>query len=269
MDALSTAVRMWCLHELMKLLHVSATLWTIISAVIVATAALRPAHTVTIAALTVRLVDTVMLIPMCWDSFYWCLQTDAALLTLLLMEGARQTDARRAALATWWADLVRQQLSIFYVAAGFWKCNTSFLDPRTSCAPIFVLTLAKFLGVPPPGSLAPLVARAAPAAVVTGEMAIGVLLLSSRPRLARLGVGLALCLHLGILLTPPPNNATPFSVACVVRLLITQPFCLSAALNELATTRVLLDSNPNRALLDSNTDSAQLNTRPPLWGVKL
>ena len=44
----------------------------------------------------------------------------------------------------------------------------------------------------------------------------------SEPSLLRLGVCLALLLHLGISLTPSPNNATPFSLAMAARLLVTQ-----------------------------------------------
>ena len=47
---------------------------------------------------------------------------------------------------SWLAQLVngrstfgRLQLSLFYASAAWWKLNTSFLDPRTSCAPMFFL----------------------------------------------------------------------------------------------------------------------------------
>ena len=33
-------------------------------------------------------------------------------------------------------------MGIFYVAAGFWKANTSFVDVRVSCAPILTASLA-------------------------------------------------------------------------------------------------------------------------------
>ena len=105
-------------------------------------------------------------------------------------------------------------------------------QPATSCAPVFVLTLLPTLGITPAAHLAQLIARASPVITILGEAAIGVLLLLPSRRLARYAVGLALLLHLGIALTPPPNNAVPFSLKCVVRLIITHPFGVSAALGE-------------------------------------
>ena len=52
---------------------------------------------------------------------------------------------------------------------------------------------------------AELIARLAPAVTIFGETAIALLFLTKRT--ARLGVALALLLHLGIALTPPPIPA--------------------------------------------------------------
>ena len=114
--------------------------------------------------------------PFCWDSIYWCLQIDGGMLLLLLVCGLA---ADRAALAAWWATTARMQLTLFYAASAFWKLNTSFLDHRFSCAPIyFVQLLVGYL----PGSvvtpeLASGVVRLAPCLIVVGESVIGASLL--------------------------------------------------------------------------------------------
>ena len=248
----AAAVRAWCAHEGLKLFFVPASpAWLAICTLLVGAAAAQPSAETLALALLVRLADMVARMPVIWDSWYWCLQIDGGLLVLLLrylIVGSGKSakpewwaDAQKAArtdcesMASWWATTARLQLACFYLAAGFWKINTSFLDPRTSCAPIFTLTLLPAVGLAPPPSLAPLVARASPLMTIVGEMAIGVLLLLPSRTLVRAGTLLALVLHLGIALTPSPNNATPFSLACAVRLVITQSRGAALALDELAT----------------------------------
>ena len=235
----AAASRAWCLHEAMKLALIPGDpYWKGLCWLLVMAAAARPAPQTVMLALLVRVTDTLSLMPIMWDSYYWCLQLDGGLLVALahLSIGRRALQlADTAALAEWWANTARVQLSLFYLASGFWKINSSFFEPATSCAPIFVLTLLSSLGFVPPPELAALIAKSAPTVTILGEFSIGVLLLggSSKPRLARCGVALALFLHLGIALTPPPNNATPFSLTCAVRLLVTQSSGVAMALDEL------------------------------------
>ena len=115
-----------------------------------------------------------------------------------------------------------------------WKVNTSFLDHRYSCAPLFFASImAAYL---PPyiatSHVTASVIRAAPMTIVCGELAIaGALLLAAWGRCrgvfastcCKVGVVLALCLHLGIALTPPPNNVGAFSVIMAVRLVFFAP----------------------------------------------
>jgi hypothetical protein len=177
--------------------------------------------------------------PVMWDSYYWCLQVDGGLLLcvgyLALVRGL-SADSHADSLAAWWATTARQQLAIFYLAAGVWKVNTSFLDARTSCAPIFVLTLLQTLGYTPPPLRASQLALLAPGVTILGELTIGILLLLPSRAAVRIGVLSALLLHLGIALTPPPNNATPFSLTCVVRLLITESAAVARAWNEMGAS---------------------------------
>lgn len=218
-DALAAAFRVFALHELMKLCFApNVTPWVVACAIALLYAAYTPSQTAMALALTLRIADTCTMMPFCWDSFYWCIQVDTAgLLYIVTAAGAS-----RPSIAAAWADSARPQLALFYLAAAFWKINTSFLDARTSCAPMFFLTLLPTLGWTPSHTFASLIRDAAPLMTIVGEASIGVLLLAPSKRIQRLGVVVALLLHMGISLTPSPNNATPFSLACVVRLLYTQ-----------------------------------------------
>mmetsp|Transcript_13047 Transcript_13047/g.43418 ORF Transcript_13047/g.43418 Transcript_13047/m.43418 type:complete len:262 (+) Transcript_13047:30-815(+) len=131
-STLDTAFRLWCLHEALKLLHEPTwSPWVLACGVAVAAAAVAPRQPLVALALTLRLCDTAMLMPFCWDSFYWCFQIDGGLLLLLLCAASADRDA----VARSWAEICRLQLSLFYASAAWWKLNTSFLDPRTSPQP--------------------------------------------------------------------------------------------------------------------------------------
>ena len=240
MRAFAIATRAWCLHEALKLWYIPASpLWKTLSWLIVLASSARPAPKTFALALVVRLADTLSIMPVMWDSYYWCLQVDGGLLLcvgyLALVRGLL-ADSHADSLAAWWATTARQQLAIFYLAAGVWKVNTSFLDARTSCAPIFVLTLLQTLGYTPPPLRASQLALLAPGVTILGELTIGILLLLPSRAAVRIGVLSALLLHLGIALAPPPNNATPFSLTCVVRLLITESAAVARAWDELGAS---------------------------------
>jgi hypothetical protein len=128
------------------------------------------------------------------------------------------------------ASATRGQLALLYLAAGMWKLNSSFLHPGYSCASVFAAQLADKYW---PESLlaessviyldtvATAAVAVAPTATVMVELAIGILL--AVPRTRRVGIVLALLLHLGIVLTPPPNGATNFAVGCAVRMFLFMP----------------------------------------------
>ena len=231
-------MRVWTVYELLMLFfmevvpHGQPTPWAIISYSMLLAMCVYPSRSNIALALVLRLYDTWSHIPVVFDMYYWCLQTDAGLLFLLLLAPA---SASRASLATWWARMVRVQLGLFYGAAAYWKLNTSFMTPRVSCAPMFFLTLLPTLGFTPSPGAAYFISQAAPAATILGEASIAFFMLNPSPKLVRLGIVLALVLHLGIAMTPPPNNATPFSVVCIIRLLVTESEGLAAAVEELYT----------------------------------
>lgn len=135
------------------------------------------------------------------------------------------------------ARTVRWQLVCFYGSAALLKLNSSFLDPRYSCASIY---MAQLLG----GYLAPslaqsagavLAVRTAPCVVVAGELLLTTSLALAAAhgggdapgRLGRAAAGLAVLLavllHFGIAMTPPPNNIGAFSVIMAVRLFLVAP----------------------------------------------
>ena len=234
-DPLSVAVRVFAFHECLKLLYGTGlifgapqiTAWHVLCTVALAVMAYQPSVGACAVALSLRLIDTIMLMPFCWDSFYWCFQIDGAGLAFIL---TLSSSLSRGDIAHLWSQTARIQLALFYLAAAYWKINPSFLDPATSCSTIFFLTLLPTLGLTPSPTLAALIRDTAPLLTILGEASIGLLLLAPSTKLQRLGVVVALSLHLGIALTPSPNNATPFSLACVVRLLITESHGFALAL---------------------------------------
>eukprot|EP00435_Cladocopium_sp_Y103_P039438 s1307_g10.t1 len=143
--------------------------------------------------------------PFVWDHECW-----AALTELSFLVAPRH----------FWR-LARGQLLLLYASAAWWKLNTSFLDPRTSCSTVILIQL---LSAYAPSEhlaqhFAPVVARWAPLLGLGGEATIALLLLCW----PRLGVLSALAFHLLVLLCPAPNFAGGFSVCCAARLLLLLP----------------------------------------------
>ena len=168
-------------------------------------------------------------VPFSWDSEYWCAQTDISVVLFLLL--APSSDSL--------GDAIRLQMGIFYLGAGLWKLNTAFLNPTSSCASIYVAQLLDALvptGWEPSATLATLAIRAAPAMTVLGETSIGYLLLLPSRSLRRTGILLAVTLHLGIALTPPPNNIAEYGVIALIRLAWAIPEATASALNEMRST---------------------------------
>ena len=133
----------------------------------------------------------------------------------------------RASLFAAASSLIQEQMGLLYVAAGFWKLNSSFLSPRHSCAPVFLLQLfADILtprGLELPAVLASALGQMAPLMVLVGELSLGVLLLLPSRTLNRLGVALALLFHTAVAVCPPPNNVAIFSMLCASRLVLALP----------------------------------------------
>ncbi len=173
----------------------------------------HPTPTWLAVAHAVKLLLFVGRLPFVWDHEWWATLNEAALVVAVLAQ--KQQGAARAFFRG-----ARHQLIVLYTSAAFWKLNTSFLNPSTSCATV-ILTQQLAAYAPPSlaHAAAPMVAAAAPWLAVAVEALIPILL-----RLApRAGVALATLFHALVLLTPAPNYAGGFSVSCVARLLLALP----------------------------------------------
>lgn len=204
--------------------------WFIFEMVLWVAVLVRPTRaTVTLSMLT-RVAQYRMQSPFIWESCHWADATElafVAVLQLCPLEAAVHEAA----------GLVRTMMGLFYIGAGFWKMNTSFLDARVSCGSIYVASLlATFLppALRPEWLVAPLVASA-PWATILGETAIGVLLLVPRRAAQRVGFVLSNLLHYAICVTPYPNAVPLFGVFCYTRLFFVMPEAWTAALREAAS----------------------------------
>ena len=168
-------------------------------------------------AIVVRNVIRAIQCPFLWDSEFWLALTDLSVLPpLVFLLGSGSTFSLTMA-AAW----VRRQLAICYGAAAFFKLNTSFLDSRTSCAPIFALSLLSSVlpkHVFDLHLVSSVVGRMAPTAVVVVEAAIAISLWFGRCH--KWGVGLALIFHFMVAVTPAPNGVPTFSCVAASRLIL-------------------------------------------------
>jgi hypothetical protein len=270
-DAWRGYVRIWCLMSGFDTYVWREKPWLVIAGpdplavthlsylVLAAAFCLPSSRLVVSAAFCARLAAFLAALPVVWDSFFWSALTD---LSALLHVLGFLAPIRRTILA---------QMGVLYLAAGLLKLNTAFLDTRYSCAPIYIVQLLDYqvLDFVPEEHHKAIVAAASrviPAVTILGESAIGVLLLlaaiflaedtaaprtpdrlkapASRPALGGgaasragqmfglCGAGLALSLHWGIALTPPPNNISEYGAMCAVRLMWAAPAAAAAALAE-------------------------------------
>lgn len=178
--------------------------------------------------------------PLIFDSEVWCGFTDVAVVLVMLQEGCgydvrwRGSAREHNSLVTMFSHIGRLQMAIFYAAAGFWKINTSFLDPRTSCAPIFAVSLISehcpaWLMHP---ALIWVAVRASPIITILVELGAGVAMAIPTRRTLLIGLGLTLLLHTGISFTPAPNGIASFSALSVTRMFFLFPEATSRALPE-------------------------------------
>ncbi|KAL1514770.1 hypothetical protein AB1Y20_003856 [Prymnesium parvum] len=211
MSVVAGYVRLWALAQLVEWNYGSLSAHRPLDAaqlLLCALAALQPRRaSLAAAAHLLRIANLPSRVPRAWDSEYFAALTDAA--ALLAVVRADAPHALRQA-----ARHFRAQLCVFYLAAGLWKLNSAFLEPRYSCASVYLVQLVDaYLPAELGRAAAPLAARLAPALTLGGEVSIGAAF-ALAPRLA---IVLGLLLHAGIALTPPPNNIAPFGIVCAVR----------------------------------------------------
>ena len=245
-DGLAALALIWSAQQAL-ILYASDLVCSVQAALIAATILTSAWPPVLCCALATRVHANISPWPHGWESHYWCATTDLTLLLVLVAHMANQGaslpgTARSAALADG-SRIIRYQVGFYYLSAAFFKINTSFLDHRYSCAsPYLAQLLAAYVPHATPADLAPFV-KLAPGMVLTGELVLSIaLLLAAANRggivAMPLGVGLALLLHFGIALTPPPNNIGAFSVimACRLAFFVPPSALARAAVRSLART---------------------------------
>ena len=124
-------------------------------------------------------------------------------------------------------------MGLFYVGAGFWKINTSFLSPRVSCGSVYVASMLYFLppSLTPTWFVKPLLAAGGVVTVVA-ELGLGLCLMSWNSKAQRCGIVMAAVLHYLIAISPYPNQIPGFGVFCVTRMFHAMPNAWHAALHE-------------------------------------
>ena len=268
-DGLTALALVWSLQQALILYAsgLACSLQTVLVAALVFTAAWPPTLC---CALAVRVLASLSLWPHAWESHYWCATTDFTLLLALVTRLAEKRSlsllaAERTAAVTDASRIVRYQVAVYYLSAAFFKLNTSFLDHRYSCAsPYLAQILAAYVPqtLATPADLA-LIVKIAPPMVLIGELVLGTALLMAAagrggPLAAPLGVSLALLLHLGIAVTPPPNNIGAFSVIMACRLaFFVPPDALALAMRLPSTSAELIGT----ALMLSSAAIATSATR--------
>ena len=220
MTPIAAYSRVWVAHTLLQLYAQpflfpdgAALPLLVVSGVLSA----RPSRFTLHAALILRNVARFVRMPFVWDSEFWLALTDLSVLVSSHWAAAASGELPHVDV---WA---RRQLALCYGGAFFFKLNSSFLEPTTSCAPIFALSIlervpsvAAWLETRP--AFVRALAGASPAIVVAAEGLIAAALASKRH--ARRGVLFALLFHAAIAVTPPPNGVPTFSCVAASRLLL-------------------------------------------------
>jgi len=176
-------------------------------------------------ALVVHLVDLAIRwhrLPHVWDHEQWAMQVELAFVAVF---GLQQLFYGKHFLATaegYFLQTFRRQFGLFYLAATFWKLNTSFLHAPTSCGSVLILELVGTYLPPLASATIEWVAWLARYITLVTEGLLGTWMLlasssegSSSTRLYRyLSVGMGSLFHLSIFLLPV-NGAGGFSMDCV------------------------------------------------------
>ena len=116
-------------------------------------AGLRPTPRNLVAAHLCKLLLFAARLPFVWDHEWWASLNEAALVAAWLLCPPQRFGSAFCAAA-------RMQLIVLYASAAFWKLNTSFLSPSTSCATVILIQqLAAYAPLGLATSIAPLVGK--------------------------------------------------------------------------------------------------------------
>ena len=145
----TTYARLWVATEALLLHHDPFVVphryyvYALVMAFVAAT--LRPSKATLCAAMLIRIAMFNAQAPCIWESNIWANIVDLAFVAACL--SCPNVDA----VVPSCANVTRLCMGFFYVGAGFWKINSAFLDPRASCASIYVVSLVSYL----PAALTP------------------------------------------------------------------------------------------------------------------
>ena len=160
-----------------------------------------------------------------WESNVWSSLVDA-FMAVYVVNGSNHTDG--------YSTTVLNMYSNFYTAAGFWKINTHFLDPASSCATVFMAQqLTYFAGFLSPSATIRIAKTLQPwfptvTIVIELSMGIGLVLADcsapkTRNRILLAAVTNVLVFHLLVCLTPRPHDISSFAMQCACRLALIIP----------------------------------------------
>eukprot|EP00591_Stephanopyxis_turris_P009718 CAMPEP_0195527722 /NCGR_PEP_ID=MMETSP0794_2-20130614/29602_1 /TAXON_ID=515487 /ORGANISM="Stephanopyxis turris, Strain CCMP 815" /LENGTH=587 /DNA_ID=CAMNT_0040658705 /DNA_START=113 /DNA_END=1876 /DNA_ORIENTATION=+ len=204
--------------------------------------------------------------PGIWDSDIWAIQADTVVALWLIFSS--KTEATATALeAELLCRTVKDSFALYYFASGFWKWNSSFLNPTGSCSTVFFVQLVAYYVAPSVRSIETLTSIArgakmiAPAATIFiehsigGSMLAGMLLwgnsnsaaLSFGRTAERVGTILALKFHLMVCFMPEPNDIAAFAIQCSSRLIV----FASAARTEFVIQKVQKNLRDNGMIIVS------------------
>lgn len=240
---------LWCVaalpFEALRGCMIPLDPWSVSMLLLAALAAFTPEkQTCAVLVFSARILWWLRRIPFTWDSEVLAGLTDMAFVFHLVAADA--PDRNVAVLVSDVGRSIQRQMGWFYFFAGFWKINTSFLNSRFSCSSVYFAQLID--AYVPTGLISPdlaqLVISSAPVLTVVLECSIGVLMLiraysDSSPRCSTLAIVLAIALHIGIDITPPPNNIAAFSHEAALRYFWFAPYGVSMAVNELRALPVV------------------------------
>ena len=227
---LTAYARLWCatmaVHHIMTPTLVPHPHWDKVHAVLLAVTFAKPTRFTLSCAISARLAMYIVQAPFIWSMCIWVLQIDLVLLGALIL-------CRSDVVVPSCSGLIRTITSLLYMGAGFWKLNSSFLDPTVSCATVFAASLATRLPeqLTPSWLIGPALALS-PHLTVLFEFAPGLLLLLPSRAAQRLGVVLVVVLHYAIAMTPFPNAIPQFGLHMITRMFFVLPEAFTAALAE-------------------------------------
>lgn len=244
-DLFKTWVVLWSTYCLMDVwqqdFHWASGWWRWSTAAAAAVSLLVPSVPPLLCAILLRNGNRLVMMPFVWDSDQWAMFLDLAVVRGVSRSWqGRGLDVERVVEET--APLVRVLLGVFYFAAGFWKANSSFLDPHVSCGGIFTTSLVwqlwpEGLWGPVPDAVARGAVLVGPWMTMLGECLAGLLLLAGARSSAANVCGLCslIMLHLAISYTVYPNGIANFSYCAATRYFFLVPRSCAAALREFAS----------------------------------